>query len=94
MKTNDEIADICEAWLQANPTLAARLVLDAFEAGYRVAEAGITVTKQGIAFGPHCWVSHEKISGCSAEALNAGNCGVTARAYMNWLQTQLPKEPT
>jgi hypothetical protein len=36
MKTNEELADICEAWLQANPALANPV--DAFEAGYRKAE--------------------------------------------------------
>jgi hypothetical protein len=37
MKTPDELADICEAWLQTNPALANPV--DAFEAGYRAAEA-------------------------------------------------------
>jgi hypothetical protein len=91
MKTNEELADIIEDWLMDLDAKTTNVV-DAFEAGYRKAEAGIQVSKQGIAFGPHFWISHEKITGCSAEALNSGNCGVTARAYMNWLQTQLPKE--
>lgn len=52
----------------------------------------IKVTKQGICFGDNCWVSHEKISGNSAEQLNKGGHGVIAQQYMKWVQTTINKQ--
>jgi hypothetical protein len=49
---------------------------------------GLVVDAQGIRFG-NAWYSHEKITGYSAEQLNSGNCKITGREYMNWLNNAL-----
>lgn len=49
----------------------------------------VLVKKDGVHFGRNCWVSHEKITGCTAEQLNDGTCGITGRAYMDWVRSRL-----
>lgn len=49
----------------------------------------VRVTTQGVAFGRHCWYSHERITGLTADELNSGKGNVTARAYMEWVQSNL-----
>jgi hypothetical protein len=44
----------------------------------------VQVSAQGVQFGK-CWISHERITGYSAEQLNSGHCKVTGKAYMKWL---------
>ena len=50
---------------------------------------GVQVSKDGVRFGKNCWYSHEKITGYTAEQLNTGDCGVTGRAYMDWVRANL-----
>jgi len=45
----------------------------------------VKVGSQGVQFG-NCWVSHEKITRCSAEQLNQGKGGIIGQQYMKWLQ--------
>ena len=47
--------------------------------------APVTVSNQGVEFG-YCWISHEKITGFSAERLNEGDCSLAARKYVDWLR--------
>lgn len=47
--------------------------------------APVTVSNQGVEFG-YCWMSHEKITGFSADHLNSGNCSLAARKYVDWLR--------
>ena len=49
----------------------------------------VTVDKQGVAFGKNCWVSHETITGRTAEQLNKGHAGVIGNQYMKWVQANL-----
>lgn len=44
----------------------------------------VAVDRQGVRFGPNCWVSHEKIMGTSAEHLNKRS-SITHKAYMEWV---------
>lgn len=52
----------------------------------------VTVTAEGVQFG-NAWFSHEKITGYSADQLNSGDCHITGRAYMAWLQNALAAAP-
>ena len=49
----------------------------------------VTVSKFGVSFG-NTTVSHERITGRNAEALNEGSGGVVSNEYMKWLN--LPKD--
>ncbi len=48
------------------------------------ATAQVSVTLQGVQFG-NSWYSHERITGYTAEQLNSGDCKITGRAYMDWV---------
>lgn len=48
--------------------------------GWRLVKVGI----EGVQFG-NAWFSHESITGYTADQLNSGNCRITGRAYMDWL---------
>ena len=48
--------------------------------GWKLVKVGV----EGVRFG-NAWHSHEKITGYSADQLNAGHCGIAGRAYMEWL---------
>lgn len=50
----------------------------------------VIADKQGVSFGSSCWVSHEKITGHSAEQLNAGTSGIVGAEYMKWLASGQP----
>lgn len=52
-------------------------------------ETTVKVDAQGVKFGNSCWLSHEKITGYTADQLNTGNCRITGRAYIEWLQAAL-----
>jgi hypothetical protein len=56
------------------------------------AEKRVTVDTEGVRFGD-CWMSHESITGCSAEQLNAGMCGVIGKQYMRWVKAMLFTAP-
>lgn len=47
--------------------------------------APVTVSNQGVEFG-YCWMSHEKITGFSADRLNSDDCSLAARKYVDWLR--------
>lgn len=49
----------------------------------------VKVSATGVQFGS-CWLSHEKITGYSADLLNSGTCGVIGNQYMAWLQNEEP----
>ena len=49
----------------------------------------VTVSKFGVSFG-NTTVSHERITGRNAEALNEGSGGIVSNEYMKWLN--LPKD--
>lgn len=51
--------------------------------------AQVILNEQGVSFGKNFWISHEKISGYTAEQLNSGACGITGRGYMDWVQAAL-----
>lgn len=55
---------------------------------------GVVVCRQGVQFGPNCWFSHEKITGWTAEELNNGSCGLTARKYMEWVSARIAAAPS
>ena len=44
----------------------------------------VTVSKFGVSFG-NTTVSHERITGRNAEALNEGSGGIVSNEYMKWL---------
>lgn len=46
----------------------------------------VTVDAQGVSFG-NSWFSHEAITGYSAEQFNSGDCKITGRQYMAWLNS-------
>jgi len=48
----------------------------------------VRVSAEGIQFGK-AWFSHEAITGYTAEQLNSGNCRITGRAYMDWVNARL-----
>lgn len=52
----------------------------------------IEVSPTGVTFGPRCWISHEKITGCTADELSERR-GVLARLYMEWVQARLTTPP-
>jgi hypothetical protein len=52
----------------------------------------VVVDPQGVRFGKNCWMSHEKITGRSAESLNNGG-GVIGPAYMEWVRAMLAAAP-
>jgi len=52
----------------------------------------VTVDTEGVRFGD-CWMSHEAITGCSAEQLNTGSCGVIGKQYMRWVNAMLSTAP-
>lgn len=54
--------------------------------------AAVKVSAQGVQFG-NAWYSHERITGYSSEQLNAGDCHVTGRAYMQWVRLALTAPP-
>jgi hypothetical protein len=45
----------------------------------------VFVGTEGVQFGAGCWISHEKITGFTAEQLNAGEAGIIGAQYMKWL---------
>lgn len=49
----------------------------------------VLVSPQGVLFGQNCWMSHEKITGYSADQLNSGQCSLIARKYMEWVTASL-----
>lgn len=51
----------------------------------------VKVSATGVQFG-NAWFSHEKITGYSADQLNAGTCHVTGGAYMAWLSAEEPAD--
>jgi hypothetical protein len=53
---------------------------------------GVVVSKQGVRFGPNCWISHEQITSRTAEELNAG-AGIIAREYMQWVSENMAAAP-
>lgn len=53
----------------------------------------VTVSHDGVQFGPYCFISHEQITGHAASVLNEaaeGRGGVIAMQYMRWLNTATP----
>ena len=83
----------CDRW----STVQFEIAADAIKAG-RAALANaepainvrtVTVSKFGVSFG-NTTVSHERITGRNAEALNEGSGGVVSNEYMKWLN--LPKD--
>ncbi len=52
-------------------------------------EAVVHVDSQGVRFGAFCWISHERITGRDADALNSGKGGLAAVQYMKWLNKYL-----
>ncbi len=60
--------------------------MDAIE---QLAMGQIKVTAQGVHFGKNCWMSHEKITGFTAERLNEGGGGIVGRGYMQWVAAAL-----
>lgn len=55
--------------------------------GWKLVKVGV----EGVRFG-NAWYSHEKITGYSADQLNAGHCGIAGRGYMEWLAAA-PAQP-
>ena len=49
------------------------------------------VDEQGIAFGKNCWISHESITGCTAEQLSSGY-GIIERGYMEFFRSTVGKK--
>lgn len=49
----------------------------------------VKVSATGVQFG-NCWMSHEQITGYSADLLNSGTCGVIGSQYMAWLSANEP----
>lgn len=47
----------------------------------------VTVSDAGVQFG-NAWLSHERITGYTAEQLNSGNCCITGNQYMKWLSQE------
>lgn len=50
----------------------------------------VKVSATGVQFGS-CWLSHEKITGYSADLLNAGSAGLVGDQYTAWLSTDEPE---
>ncbi|SIO58297.1 hypothetical protein [Paraburkholderia phenazinium] len=88
----DGVVSICDAHGIGLPVDCVEMVVEIVRhataqpdhSGY----GGVKVSAQGIQFG-NAWYSHEKITGYSAEQLNDGNCHITGRAYMEWVQAAL-----
>jgi chorismate mutase len=55
-------------------------------------QEGCRVTTEGVQFG-NAWYSHERITQKSADQLNNGECGLTARQYMEWVRAMLSAAP-
>jgi hypothetical protein len=53
---------------------------------------GCKVSGEGVQFG-NAWYSHERITQKSADQLNNGECGLTARQYMEWVRAMLSAAP-
>lgn len=49
----------------------------------------VKVSATGVQFGS-CWLSHEKITGYTADQLNSGECDVIGGQYVAWLSTEEP----
>lgn len=45
----------------------------------------VTIDAEGVRFGKDLWLSHEKITGLTAEQLNSKGRNIIARNYMKWL---------
>lgn len=46
----------------------------------------VFVGSEGVQFGKGCWISHEKITGFTAEQLNNGTAGIIGAQYMAWVR--------
>lgn len=49
----------------------------------------VKVSATGVQFGS-CWLSHEKITGYTADQLNSGDCNVIGGQYVAWLSAEDP----
>lgn len=49
----------------------------------------VKVSATGVQFG-NCWMSHEQITGYSADLLNAGSAGLIGDQYTAWLSAEEP----
>lgn len=49
----------------------------------------VKVSATGVQFGD-CWLSHEQITGYSADLLNAGSAGLIGNQYVAWLSAEDP----
>ena len=47
----------------------------------------VTVDRQGVRFGPYCWVSHNAITGRPPSRLAGSK--VVAQQYMAWVEARL-----
>lgn len=54
--------------------------------------AVVRVDSQGVSFGQYCWISHEKITGYTASAINEAE-SPTLKAYREWMQMAAPPAP-
>lgn len=49
----------------------------------------VKVSATGVQFG-NCWLSHEQITGYTADQLNSGDCGIIGNQYVAWLSAEEP----
>lgn len=49
----------------------------------------VKVSSTGVQFGS-CWLSHEKITGYTADQLNSGDCNFIGGQYVAWLSAEEP----
>lgn len=47
----------------------------------------VKVSATGVQFG-NCWLSHEQITGYTADQLNSGDCDVIGGQYVAWLSAE------